>query len=528
VYVVFDSDVMLKEPVRLAMERMGAALKRMGAKVAYVYLPSGEGGAKVGADDFLAAGHPLGDVFALATTELRKPLMPEGVGGGPEPRAPVHQPPRLAYEPDLLGRFIADMRRLGHVGEEAACRLVYLAATSRVLDTIVSVVLKGPSAAGKSATVDRVLQFFPDEAVVQLSGMSERFLVYDDRPIAHRMLILHEAAGMSGEYQTYLIRTLLSEGCLRHGTVESTSEGLKPMLVVRQGPAGLITTTTQVNLHPENETRLLSIPADDTRDQTKAVMAAVARNGQPVDMGEWHQLQHWLADGECRVVIPFAELLAELVPPINVALRRYFGSLLALVRAHALLHRATRATDEHGEVVATLEDYAAVRDLVIDVIGDRIGAAVSTATRETVNAVAAVIAAGAEHATNRQLAEALNIDPSAMSRRVRKAIADGYLVNDEDRQRRPTKLKLGDPLPEDLVILPQVETVDAHWCASAPGSEPRHTPTDDGGAPNDEVRVLSDGARTLAELSDDELLEAAGPGATLVSVPDSRLAPKGR
>ncbi len=57
--------------------------------------------------------------------------------------------------------------------------------------------------------------------------MSERFLVYDDRPIAHRMLVLHEAAGMSGEYSSYLIRTLVSEGCLRPGTVESTPEGLK-------------------------------------------------------------------------------------------------------------------------------------------------------------------------------------------------------------------------------------------------------------------------------------------------------------
>jgi len=73
VYVVFDSDVMLKEPVRLAMERMGAALKRMGATVAYVYLPSGEGGAKVGADDFLADGHTLADITALAAARLRKP-----------------------------------------------------------------------------------------------------------------------------------------------------------------------------------------------------------------------------------------------------------------------------------------------------------------------------------------------------------------------------------------------------------------------------------------------------------------------
>ena len=217
------------------------------------------------------------------------------------------QPPRLAYEPNLLDRLTHEIRQLGHAGEERACRLVYLCATSRLLDKIVSLVAKGPSAAGKSATIDRVLAFFPDEAIVSLSGMSEKYLVYDDRPIAHRMLVLHEAAGMSGEYATYLIRTLLSEGCLRHGTVESTAEGLKPVLVEREGPAGLITSTTQVSMHAENETRLISIPIDDTRGQTLAVMRAVAAgNGTPVDMAEWHQLQFWLADGERRVVVPFA------------------------------------------------------------------------------------------------------------------------------------------------------------------------------------------------------------------------------
>jgi len=66
VYVVFDSDILLKQPVAMAMNRMGAVLTRMGANVAYVRLPVGEGGAKVGADDFLAAGHTLNDITALS------------------------------------------------------------------------------------------------------------------------------------------------------------------------------------------------------------------------------------------------------------------------------------------------------------------------------------------------------------------------------------------------------------------------------------------------------------------------------
>ena len=73
VYVVYDSDIILKQPVALAMNRLGAALKRMGAAVAYTRLPSGDGGEKVGADDFLAAGHTLDDIVRLSSVAPPEP-----------------------------------------------------------------------------------------------------------------------------------------------------------------------------------------------------------------------------------------------------------------------------------------------------------------------------------------------------------------------------------------------------------------------------------------------------------------------
>jgi hypothetical protein len=396
----------------------------------------------------------------------------------------VHKPPPLAFEADILGKLIKDLTALGHVGEARACKLVYLASTSRLLERIVSLAAKGPSAGGKSATIDRVLSFFPDEAVVLLSGMSEKFLVYDDRPIKHKMLVLHEAAGMSSDYASYLIRTLLSEGCLRHGTVEATPDGLKPVMVTREGPAGLITSTTQVTLHAENETRLISVPIDDTREQTKRVMDAIAAgNGRVVDFEPWHRLQYWLADGECRVSVPFGSVLARLIPPLHVRLRRDFSAVLGLTRAHALLHRASRGCDDNGYIVAALDDYEAVRVLVHDLISDTIGAQVSPATRETVNAVADAMSsasimnsASIGHVTTAQLVARLAIDRSAVSRRVAKAIEQGYLINDEDKPRKPRQLRLGDPLPEDQDVLPTLDALRAALCTGALDSDPPHTP----------------------------------------------------
>ena len=39
-------------------------------------------------------------------------------------------------------------------------------------------------------------------------------------------------------------------------------------LIEREGPTGLLVTTTAISLHAENETRLISIPVDDTPEQT--------------------------------------------------------------------------------------------------------------------------------------------------------------------------------------------------------------------------------------------------------------------
>lgn len=83
VYVVFDSDVMLKPGVYAALSRLKPFLEGRGADVAIIYLPSGGSGAKQGVDDYLVAGHSVDDLLGLATTTLREP--PEGAEAAEEP-----------------------------------------------------------------------------------------------------------------------------------------------------------------------------------------------------------------------------------------------------------------------------------------------------------------------------------------------------------------------------------------------------------------------------------------------------------
>lgn len=377
----------------------------------------------------------------------------------------------LAKTPDILERFARDLARSGVAGESRVAKLLYLAVTSRFLGRPVSVAVKGPSSGGKSYLTEQVLRFFPENAYYALTAMSERALAYSEEPLQNRFLVIYEAAGMAGDFATYLIRSLLSEGRLRYEVVEKTSEGLKPRLIEREGPTGLIVTTTAVRLHPENETRMLSLTVTDTHQQTRDIMAALANEAgyEAPSLDSWHSLQEWLGTAEHRVSVPYAGDLASLIPPVAVRLRRDFGALLNLIRAHAILHQAGRDRDADGRIVATLDDYAKVRELVADLVSEGIEAAVPATVRETVGALKRLHSEESEPVTIAALALELELDKSVAWRRVRSAIDRGYLKNLEDRKGRPARLVPGDALPDDIEILPTPERLQG--CTVASDSE---------------------------------------------------------
>ncbi len=291
------------------------------------------------------------------------------------------------------------MRSRGLVGEEPLARTLYLVLTSRLLDKQVSAGVKGHSASGKSHTVETITRFFPPEAYLEFTAMSERALVYSAEQYAHRTLIVYEVTalreGVEDDMTSYFVRSLLSEGRIDYEvTIRGKDGGFTTKKIVKQGPTNLVFTTTKTRVHAENETRILSLTTDDSREQTARVLLELADESHGErDLQPWRDLQRWLANAEHRVTIPYARQLAQRVTPVAVRLRRDFGSLLALIRAHAVLHQASRTRDDAGRIIAAVDDYAVVRALVADIIAEGVGATVSDMVRETVVAVAVLASA---------------------------------------------------------------------------------------------------------------------------------------
>ena len=206
-----------------------------------------------------------------------------------------------------------------------------------------------------------------------------------------------------------------------------------------------------------------------------------------IDLSRWHALDTWISAGPREVTISYGPRLAALIQPKAVRLRRDFSVVLSLIRAHALLHQATRETDEQGRVVATEADYVAIRELTNDLLGQGLALTVKPETRETVEAVKALIAEGKAEVTQADLAAALRLDKSTVSTRVGAAIVAGYLRNNEERRGRPSRLVLGDPLPADEEVLPSVEWL-VGWRVARGVYDPPSPPSQGNGAsPSEEI-----------------------------------------
>lgn len=364
----------------------------------------------------------------------------------------------LAPAPDILSRVDEDARRSGFAGPTVILLVVFLAAMSRLFAKPVSVALAGPSSAGKSFTIQKALEFHPPEAVFVVTGMSEKALIYMDTDLKHRMLVIQEAAGLSGDFLSYGIRTLLSEGRLDYWYTDFDVR--KARQITKEGPTGLITSSVG-KVDAELATRVIMPTVKDDSDLTKAIMVASAEEVHEVaDRGPYHDLQRYIAAGPCGVTVPYAKRLAIEADSSAVRMRRDFPAVLELTRAHALLHQDTRDRNEDGRIVATPDDYAAVHTLVAELVAEGAERAVPETVRETVKAVNEIAfkpGGPDEPVTIAALAKHLALNRSSVSRRANRALDLGFLKDESLGRGRAKKLLAGDPMPEDTGVLPPPE-----------------------------------------------------------------------
>ncbi|MCJ8335678.1 MAG: hypothetical protein MJH10_15795, partial [Epibacterium sp.] len=288
----------------------------------------------------------------------------------------------LLRSPHLLNQIADDVTACGLVGEKVNKLTCYLAATSRLLDDPLGVIIQSSSAAGKSSLMDAVLKMMPDEAVTAYSAMTEQSLFYQgEDALRHQILAIAEEAG-AGKI-AYSLKILISD---HHLTIASPRQnpdtGCFETINYRvNGPTAVLMTTTadDDDLDPELLNRCLVMSVDESADQTAAILTRqrerctldglAAADAAAAIRQKHHHAQRLLQP--LRVVIPQAPQLtfATHLP----RLRRDHMKYINLIRCVALLHQFQRDVFTHESgfkyIKATAEDIAAANELIAAVLG---------------------------------------------------------------------------------------------------------------------------------------------------------------
>ncbi len=361
---------------------------------------------------------------------------------------------------DPLALVKTALRRLGYGGSRRPALVVYLAATSRLLEMRpgampVHLLVLGVPSAGKSYTINLVLRLLPEETWHVIEAGSPRVLIYDRADLRHRVVIFAESDSLpAGEDNpaASALRSLLQEHRLRYQvTVRDRETGLFVVLEIdRPGPSVLITTAIKP-LGGQLGSRVydLEIPEDIERiRQALAMQAEIELHGTtPPDPALIAYQAYLQALAPWDVVIPFAAVLNHEIGRSLAAQRilRDSARLFSMIKAVTILRHRHRQRDQQGRLMATLEDYETVYTLVNQIYEDSVTGA-SKSTRYVVKAVKTLHRAAPVSVT--QIAQKLGITAMSASRRVKAALKAGWLVNEEERRGHPFRLKVGEKLPE--------------------------------------------------------------------------------
>jgi DNA primase catalytic core len=300
--------------------------------------------------------------------------------------SPEEKAEALAFlkQDKLLDVLATDAATCGVVGERANLITAYLASISRKLDKPLALLIQSTSAAGKSALMDAVLAFVPEEEQVSYAAMTGQALFYlGETALKRKVLAIAEEEGARDA--AYALKLLQSQGDL---SIASTGKDPVTGKLVTQdyrveGPVALMMTTTAIDLDEELKNRCLVLTVNEGRAQTEAIHARqrfeetleglLAKKAKAAILTRHQNAQRLLRP--LAVVNPYATRLTFLSDKTRT--RRDHRKYLGLIRSIALLHQHQRpilsAVGPDGEAVeyveVTLADIEAAGALAREVLG---------------------------------------------------------------------------------------------------------------------------------------------------------------
>jgi hypothetical protein len=279
----------------------------------------------------------------------------------------------LLRSPSVFAEFVSDVRKAGLVGEKQNAAALFVAATSRLRQNPLSILVKGSSSAGKNFLARTILTFFPASCVHEISSMSERSLNFiDQTELKNSILYFFELEGRGRS--AHPNRLLLSEGKLSHWYTSSHKGTRHTREEVTGGPVACISTTTENSLTIDDESRHLSLWLDESFNQTKRIAAAYSAVNtarlEPKRLVAWIRMQKLLEQRkDLPIQLPdWFRRIVDVMPTGDVRIRRYWPAFVEACKTVCLI-RSFKWSDaelkKRGGLVVLFSDFA-IANLIFD------------------------------------------------------------------------------------------------------------------------------------------------------------------
>jgi len=242
-------------------------------------------------------------------------------------------------------------------GEENNIKFLFCACISKNLprDYRSHVIITSQSSGGKSNLVNTILEPFKED-VLDFTEYTQAFLNRTEGDMDGLIFKMEQMEKTNDKKQVTLasMKFLLSEGKLRIGLVDKNEKGQNtPKTLEVNGIPVFISTSTNYNIDPETLNRTFLMQVDESEEQTKRIITHVLDKYSSINYGnEWEtnlqklyeitQIYKQVSKQFKGIYIPFSDKIRDMIPSINLTMRRDLPKILNLTCVIAFLNLTRR------------------------------------------------------------------------------------------------------------------------------------------------------------------------------------------
>ena len=242
-------------------------------------------------------------------------------------------------------------------GEENNIKFLFCACISKNLprDYRLHVIITSQSSGGKSNLVNTILEPFKED-VLDFTEYTSAFLNRSQNNMDGLIFKMEQMEKTNDKKQVTLasMKFLLSEGKMRIGLVDKNEKGQNtPKILEVNGIPVFISTSTNYNIDPETLNRTFLMQVDETEEQTKRIIKHVLDKYSSISYGaEWDtnlqklyeilQIYKEVSKQFKGIYIPFSDKIRDMIPSVNLTMRRDLPKILNLTCVIAFLNFTKR------------------------------------------------------------------------------------------------------------------------------------------------------------------------------------------